>query len=179
MPYTGPIPNTVDRTVEQLYDPGWGPVGPQIVMRASDSAARASLIVPADDDTLLFPVLANATYFVEAYLRVDAANGTMDIMVGWNYPASASARWGGNAAISSSLGTWQVGAAATVPPALNGISDQPVYGTRTGVSGVSLAGTFTTVATAGTLTLQWSQGTSDLGNLVLSTGSMIRYQRAR
>lgn len=158
---------------------------PYIALRTADSAARTNNTLANDDaagGTLQFPITASATalYFVEAFVKFNGANTTMDLKVGWNataLPTGATAEWGAlsegipAAAIS---GYGQVGT-GTTPVTFQAIGGTMSFGTSVGTTiGVALAGTFLGGGTAGNIVFAWAQNTTDAGALVLKATSFLR-----
>ena len=164
---------------------------PYTVLRTSDTSARTNNTLTNDDGTggtLKFTIGTSATetYFVEAFLYFNAANGTMDIKVGWNatgLPASATANWGAQAGVNAVgpnvLSGFAGISTATVPPAITAIGGTVAVGSVTGTNGLGLAGTFFGGGTGGDIVFAWAQNTTDAGNLVLKAGSFLRVTKLR
>ena len=147
------------------------------VVRAEDSGSKTSDTTLADDDTLKFATGGNSTdiWLVEATLIVNTANSTMDCKFGWSYPTGATAYWGGDSgmAVVSAFGA---AAASSTPTALGAINkrDWACCSGTTQTIGIALRGVFFDGGTAGDITLQWAQNTSDAGAMYLRKGSNLR-----
>lgn len=159
---------------------------PQIVYRSSDTAARNSgntgNTLTNDDatgGTLKFTLGGNSTekFFVEAFLIFNAANTTMDAKVAWSVPSGATG-WHGPLNGASNQGGWNsVGAGTTSALVSTNLTASYSYGSFGGNFGVVEGLIIGAGGTAGAVTLQWAQNTSDAGDLVLKAGSFLRISR--
>lgn len=140
------------------------------VRKSADETINSTTL--QNDDHLLLPVAANATYLMEWWFRMDgpAAN---DFKYSWTGPAGAAMVW-------SSLGL-DLAAASNVAPISQ---DAPTLATVI-QHGCIAAGTFshvigrgylTTAGTAGTLQMQWAQVVA-AASTILRTGSHLYGQR--
>jgi hypothetical protein len=120
-----------------------------------------NVAVAQADDNLFWAVAANSTYRFTVDL-VYNSNATADIRVGWTAPAGATMSWTAMG-LDSGLGFLSTGGQA--------------IGAVLGFGGdatdrlVKLSGIFTTVATAGTLTLVWAQLVANVSNTIVRIGS--------
>lgn len=105
-------------------------------------------------------------------LYLEGPNSSADWKFGWNVPSGATMRWGPH---GEGGGQWHAGSNLTTPTALEAVGDTSSGGSNTGVQGRVLRGHVRTSATAGDVTLQWSQNTSDAGNSTIKQDSFIRY----
>ncbi|MGH3381372.1 MAG: hypothetical protein ACRDS0_31530 [Pseudonocardiaceae bacterium] len=136
-----------------------------VVVRKPSSTARTSQATVSDDPDLTYPLQANATYFVEFYIKYAAAAVTnvVKMQTAWNVPSGASGT-------RSCLGA---GSSATDASADNvamhtGIhgfnSVIEVYGGRSNSDSNQLLLVETSVITttnSGACTFQWSQNASN------------------
>lgn len=150
-------------------------LGRLTVRRTSDSNAKTNNTL-ASDDTLLWAVAANEVWWVEAALRVNAANATMDAKFGWSVPAGTTMEWG-TVSATNNVGGFVSAPVGTTPANIRTQADTNSVGTRGGTSGTLLAGWVFVGATAGNVTLQWAQDTTDAGDLKLLAHSFLRLTR--
>jgi hypothetical protein len=143
------------------------------VYRSSDSSAVTASVTLAADDTLKFSIGANEVWFVQVRLIVNAANTAMDIKVGFSGPSGCTASWGAQGNQGSNLQGFGSSTPGSTPLAINSIASTLSLGTLAGTCGQSIDGIFFNGATAGTVTLQWAQNTSDAGALKLLAGSCL------
>lgn len=144
-----------------------------IVRRLVDSDAKVNNTL-ADDDTLLFAVQANASYFFEAWLLFSAANATMDGKIGWSVPSGTTMIWG---SVGASATDWSMAGTGGTPGPLKSESQTRDFGTLTGTNGLMLAGHIIGGDTAGIANLRWAQATTDAGELKLLENSFLRVSR--
>jgi len=114
----------------------------------------------ADDPDLVLPVLANKHYAFEMWISENVHN-TPDLKIAITMPAGATLE---SLLMSSAF--------ASADDTYDG-SSRIVFGTAT-VDSVTLIGAITVAGTAGNVTLQWAQNTSDANNTTLLEGSWIR-----
>ncbi|MGW1761008.1 hypothetical protein [Streptomyces mirabilis] len=126
----------------------------QAVAKAADTS-RTSTATVAADPHLTLPVVASATYIVEAV--VVWTNGGGGFRASWTAPSGATMVWtdndgGGSSALGTDL-TFSVTTGTTFQGAL-------IVGT-----------------TAGSLTLRWAQNSSNTGATVLLAGCYLKLER--
>ena len=135
------------------------------VVRTSDSAARSSTTTLADDTVLLFAASASSVYYVEFILKGNSSSITPDFKVGLSVPAGTTYDMQTG---PSTQGTTAAGSMVTtsdISPSVNG----NVL--------IIFQGWVFTAGTAGNVTLQWCQNTSNAANLILKLGSFLRYSK--
>lgn len=128
-----------------------------------------------DDNHLLVAVGANATYTFDAFIVYDGAT-TGDIKVAFTVPAGATLLWSG------------VGATTGISSAAANFSDTVITASGSAISwGARGAGTKTfaiirgivrTAGTAGNLTVQWAQDSSDATATTVFTDSWLTARKA-
>lgn len=178
----GRIYQTTDNPRGLWMDTGseWISLGQFTISRTGDSTPITSDNTLNDDDTLIIPVKANATYLFQGFIMANAANANMDIKFGWNVsgPTGTTMKWGG---LPGSGGATKAGfsasAVSAAPLVLLTESGSQSYGLDTGDSGLSLAGYIFASSTPGNVVLQWSQSSGDAGALKLLKGSTLLAQR--
>ncbi len=138
---------------------------------------RASTTTLSDDPDLTVPVLANATYFIEMYIRYVSLSTPL-FRTAWNSPAGAT----GNRAVlgpaSTALDTNgdPVQMHSSAIPLSTGIT----YGDLDSTANQAWALETAIVViggTAGNVALQWAQSVSNASNTAVSAGSYIRSKR--
>ncbi|MEU8758548.1 hypothetical protein [Streptomyces sp. NPDC048659] len=126
----------------------------QAVVKSADTS-RANTATTANDPNLTLPVVANATYIVEAV--VAWAQGGGGFRVDWAAPSGATMVWTDNdASMSPDPGT-DLTFSTTV--------------------GTTLQGALVVGATAGSLTLRWAQNTANAAATVLQGGCYLKLER--
>lgn len=126
----------------------------QVVVKAAETS-RASTATVANDAHLLLPVVANATYIVEAVLVW--TNGGGGFRADWAAPSGASMVWTDNdGAGSPDLGTDLTFSVTT---------------------GTTFQGALVVGGTAGNLTLRWAQNASNTAATVLLAGCYLKLER--
>lgn len=137
---------------------------------------RSATTTLVDDPDLTVPLVANAVYRVVVYLHYAATN-TAAFKTQWTVPSGAT---GNRSAVgpdqgvtlgSSSGGQGRFG--------VHAFNTAVIYGTRNSTTLQCVAleeGTIFTTS-AGTLAIQWAQGTSDASVTSLSAGSSLHLQR--
>ncbi len=130
-------------------------VGQQRTVVKPAGTSRNTTVVPASDPDLTFPVVTGATYLVECV--VAWANGGGGFRATWSVPAGASMVWTDND------GAGAAAASSTV--------------TFSATTGTTLKGALVVAATAGDLTLQWAQNTSNAADTTLRGGCYLSLTR--
>lgn len=143
------------------------------VVKTADESLTSNATLQNDDD-LVLPVVASATYIVEWSLVTDGALAA-DFKYSFTGPASATMTW-------ESVGILTTDTTAT---AARGATDNATIGTVQ-THGTILAGTnsridgrgvLTVSTTAGSLQLQWAQNTSTASATRCRAGSWLRATR--
>lgn len=126
----------------------------QAIVKAADTS-RISTATVANDAHLLLPVVANATYIVEAVLVW--TNGGGGFRADWSAPSGASMVWTDNdGAGAADLGTDLTFSVTT---------------------GTTFQGALVVGATAGNLVVRWAQNASNTAATVLLAGSYLKLER--
>jgi hypothetical protein len=143
------------------------------------STARTSTTTRTADPHLTLTLRANVSYTLSGLLILSsAANAAGDFNMDFAFPANAVVHWGGvgpnNTITSGSFigGEFQAQSNQTVSP-----TGATPYGATTVPNTVLLSGYVAVGATAGSLTLQWAQQTSNANATTLITGSWLRLDR--
>lgn len=153
------------------------------------SSARGRVVKTADqtvtnsdtltnDTHLKFPIEVSEIWFVEGYLALTGASTTADWQFGWTAPDNATALWAPQApGTTTTYGGWGNTAAASTPVVAIAIDEVLTNGSGAVSNLLAFAGFFYGDDTAGTIQLQWAQGTAtDEDNKVLA-GSFLRLER--
>lgn len=176
-PYEGMPVYRLDAKCKQIYSNGaWRWDGPPIAVVKTGNDFRTSTTTRTDDPELsLTGLAANAKYLIEGHL-IYAAHQTGDLAIGWTAPSGATMDWG---VISKAAGD------------PSGVTGTPFFDrqiiTGTPVCGggdndnfdrlfAYLRGTLIT-SSAGTLTLNWAQGTSFATSTAVHEGSTLTATR--
>jgi hypothetical protein len=150
----------------ETYDLTAGGGGMSLIVKEADQTINTDATLN-DDAELLFAVGANEVYQFEGVLMVEAANATMDFRMSFTGPVGAVGSFfvigADTASGNADAGSDALGGTATV------ISTAAIKGVR-------FWGGIHNGATAGNLTLQWAQSTSDGGNLTVRAGSYMKWQ---
>lgn len=139
--------------------------GATTVTKSSDETINTSTTLQ-DDDALTFAVVANGEYEVEAVVLYNSG-ATPDFKFAWTAPAGATID--GHAIVPTASNT-STGAVIVEAVAIT---------TAVGVGApIAVWCRFTVVVggTAGNVTLQWAQNTSDAGNTSVLTNSWVKYR---
>ena len=138
-------------------------VAPLSVIKGADQTVTSSTTV-VNDNALVLPVVANATYLFVCYLDYEGGTqGSSDIKWVWSVPTSGTLRYGGiYVGTTGTLhGSSTITGATTVAAGTNGSSN---------LLSAIMIGSLIMSSTAGTLQLQWSQNTSS------GTGTIVHAQ---
>jgi hypothetical protein len=150
------------------------PGGGSVVAKPADTA-RANTTVVSDDPDLQFAAQPAGTYSVEWFLAASGPTTTANLKLGLNAGgAVTTAFWSGQPVDSSGN---RGGNAAQ-----NGASAASVFMTLTLPTGggqyiVQQAAALLVMSSPGTISLQWAQGTSNAGAVILKQGSWMRLQK--
>jgi hypothetical protein len=128
--------------------------------KAVDETVNNVAVAQADDH-LFWAVAANSTYRFTVEL-VYNTNATADLRVGWTAPAGATMAWSAMG-LDSGLGFLASGN--------NALAAVLGFGGDATDRLAKLSGIFTTVATAGTLTLVWAQLAANVSNTIVRANS--------
>ena len=152
-------------------------------IKAADTT-RSSDIVPSDDPDMSIAITATGTYEVEALLFYTGANASSagDMSVGLHYTSTLSAT-----GTFLSVTAYEVDTALTAPIDFDSTHDSTQITTTTFQTTI-FASTTTTERTlrwtgvlevtgAGTLSIQWSQNSSDANGTIMLAGSFLRIKR--
>lgn len=142
------------------------------------STVRTSTTAFADDPDLILALEANATYWVEMWIKYAAVTAEQ-FKTTWTVPVGAG---GGRSRIGVSSTVSDTGSGG---PAGDGVfghhqfATSITYGTRNSASNLSVAyeqGSVITT-TAGNLALSWAQGAAGAAGTMVGSGSYIRARR--
>lgn len=143
---------------------------PYTVYKAADESVTSSTTLQ-DDNHLILPLLAGATYTVEGGLFYDGQFNAGNLKLTWSLPAAATIFWSPNA---PAVG----GAAAYASQAVtSGNLSIGTYGTGGSKTTASISATVTTFGTAGNMTLRWAQDASNATPTTIYAGSWLRMWR--
>lgn len=151
-------------------------MNPLRAYKAADTSRSSTSTLANDPDLFVTPIV-NAVYAVQLFLMVQG--GTVgDMKVDFTFPAGATFPWGFIAYDNGITGA---------PAAVNAIAfGAPTSGSsffNVGLTGagsqntVPVYGLLTMGSTAGNLTLQWAQSTSDGTAATIKAGSWMRAER--
>lgn len=140
------------------------------VVKPTDESLASSATLQNDND-LVLPLVANATYLLQMQLGYEGGTaGASDLKIGWTFPTGTTIRW---MAIGNST-TPTFGSAV-------GKSESTVVGFATNGAGVLqslfVSGEVTVSSTAGNLQLQWAQNTINATATIVHAQSWIRLER--
>lgn len=147
---------------------------PQTVRKTADTS-RSATTTFADDDHLSFSAEASAVYTMVGWIKY-FADPTPDVKIQFTVPTGCLGEW-----------AWMMPGSGTAATGTTGYSirteTNDVTGSRTGY-GTSdsqhftpISGLFRMSTTAGSITLQWAQNTSNATATVLYTDSWLAFQR--
>jgi hypothetical protein len=144
---------------------------PLYARKAATEAAPTSSTTQQDDDELFVSVEANASYFVECWIRYSAVSATPDLRLNYSYPSGASftrSDWG----VPTSTTTTADSIDTTIQT--TGDSHRGADATpRT----IQTRGDLTVGSTAGTFRVRFSQSTSSADAVSVLVASHIRLTR--
>lgn len=124
---------------------------------------------PNSDPDLYFDAVSNAIYQVELTLLVTGANTTMDFLAQWSLPSGAAVKWQLNG-LAGGVATGTTATAVSTTSLAAGTA-------AGGAFMLKLTGIILMSSTEGQCIFQWSQNTSDGGNLTLEATSNLLYER--
>lgn len=124
---------------------------PLAVIKAADESVTSSTTLQNDDE-LLLSVAANASYLFFCYLDYEGASAG-DLKISWSVPTSATLRF-------AQIGQTAASAATTSATGIESTAYSFGADAAATLNALLMHGTLLTSSTAGTLQLQWAQGTS-------------------
>ncbi|MCX5587537.1 hypothetical protein [Streptomyces erythrochromogenes] len=143
---------------------------PYTVYKAADESVTSSTTLQ-DDNHLILPLAANATYTIEGGLFYDGQFNAGNLKMTWSLPSLATIVWSANGPATG-------GAAAFASNAVtSGNISIGTYGTGGSKTTASISATVTTFATAGNMTLRWAQDGSHATATTIYAGSWLRALR--
>ncbi|MGJ5831438.1 hypothetical protein [Streptomyces ossamyceticus] len=147
---------------------------PQTVRKTADTS-RAATTTFADDDHLTYTVEANAVYVMDGALKYFADN-TPDIKVQFTTPSGTLGEWMWLMPGSGTLATGTAG--YSIRTETNDVGGSRTgYGTSDSTMFTPISGLWRIGSTAGSITLQWAQNTSNATATVMYTDSWLRFLR--
>lgn len=160
--------------------PTAGSVGglPKLIFRTGDSTPINTTSTLANDDTLLFAVGANDRWIFQAYIVFTAANSsgaatTADLKTTWTVPASGVMQHGWFGVPNQTFNGYGSTPVANSPNAVKVAASTMATGGDAVSWGISYAGYYTGGGTAGNVTFQWTQNTSNAATLLVAKNSLI------
>jgi hypothetical protein len=139
------------------------------LVKTATQTATSTIILQNDSQLVTAALPAGSTYFIEGLVVYDASTSG-DFQLGFTSPSGSTLSWTG-----SGFGT----TASSGTSAVNATSETSGTALPFGAVGagtacaVTIKGTITVGATAGTLQLQWSQNASDATTLTVHVGSYL------
>lgn len=140
--------------------------------RKSATASISSNITLQPDSELFFAVEANAIYVVEAMIQYDGAAGNADLKMLFRTPSGGS--FAGSATVISTSGATAFDLAQIAIPG-NGSFDMGTLGS--GTQSFKVNGMLITAGSAGNLSIEWCQNTSNATATRVLAGSYITGRR--
>lgn len=134
-----------------------------LIVKEADETISTNAVLQ-NDDALLFAIAANAVYQFEGVLFIESGV-TPDFQFTFVGPAGAVGSFAADVFTTSIAYFANVELATAIAVASAGTRQTIRFW-----GGIKNAGT------AGNVTLQWAQGTSDAGNTTVHAGSYIKYQ---
>lgn len=142
----------------------------QTVVKAVDESVTSSITLQ-DDDALLLPVSANATYELRVTVYYSAAAGG-GLKCGFTFPAGATL----TAGVVGYLPGGSFTISRTSASFTSGLSNLAVEG-GSQQSTADYSGTLITASTSGTIRMLWAQNISNGTATVVKAGSLLRLTR--
>lgn len=166
----GKMPTVVGVIGTGISIPAWIP---RYALKTGNESVTSSTTLQ-DDDQLTLTVAANKTYSFDGKLIISGATAG-DFRWAFTFPAGATFALGGYGLAAAATTTSGDVETTTFPSAVSGTLISTFGVSATG-SGVHIFGLLTTGANAGSITLQWAQGTSSGTPTVVSAGSHLRLE---
>lgn len=140
---------------------------PYTIYKTADESVTSSTTLQ-DDNHLVLPLLASATYVVEGGLYYDGVFNAGNLKLTWSLPASATIYWSANGPATG-------GAAAFASQAVtSGNITVGTYGTGGSKTTASISALVTTAGTAGNMQLRWAQDASNATATTIYAKSWLR-----
>ena len=147
---------------------------PQTVRKTADTSRSATTTYEADPH-LVFAAEANAVYTVVGWVKYFAST-TPDIKIRFTVPTDCLGEWGWLMPGSATAGTGTTG--YSIRTETNDVgAGRTGYGTSDSQHMTPVGGLFRMSSTAGNISLEWAQNTSDATATVLYTDSWLTFQR--
>lgn len=145
---------------------------PLLVVKTVDETVNNSAVLQNDNE-LLLPVLANATYLLDMYL-IYSTGDTPDFQIQISVPSGATKSWtprGLGVLVTTFYGDQQSTAARTLPLSLGGGGGGGLE-LSANVQGIVRVG-----STAGNVQLQWAQNSANASDTKVYADSWMRLTR--
>ncbi len=144
-------------------------LGPHLVVRKSSDETISSNATPQDDDFLLMAVAANEIWLV-SFNVLYSSSITADFQWRFTFPTGGRIDATG-VAFNPSLAVMYMNVSDTTSPG----TAQSLGGGGVGTPRlfIKVEGIYTNASTAGNLTFQWAQNTSDASNTVVHANSTL------
>ena len=155
-----------------LDSAGGSQVGKQTMASKSAVQQVVSSTALVNDLHLVLPVLANATYLLDAFIAYDGQYNAGDMRADWALPAGASMLWSINGPATGGTAAYASQTVLAGTPLTAG-----TYGTGGSYTSLNPKGTLVTAGTAGSLQFRWAQNASNGTPLTLYSTSWIRLTR--
>ena len=147
-------------------------LAPVAAVKTSNESVTSSTALQNDNE-LVVPVAASATYHLSAYLHYEGGTlGASDLKFGWTFPSGLTMTYAASR-ISEITGN-PAGGGGVVIQSATALSGSAGAGNS---RSVAIEGTVTVSSTAGNLQLQWAQSTSNGTATIVHAGSYISLQR--
>lgn len=147
---------------------------PKIVRKTTDTS-RASTTTFTDDEHLSYAVEANGVYVMDGAIKY-FADPTPDIKIQFSTPTGTLGEWSWMMPGSTTAATGTTG--YSIRTETNDVSGSRTgYGTSDSQHFTPISGIWRVGSTAGSVTLQWAQNTSNATATVLYTDSWLRFVR--
>lgn len=145
-------------------------LAPLIAMKAGDTSYSTTTLT--NDPELFVPLLANATYLLQAFLVYEGGtSGGSDLKAGWVVPSGASLRY-------TNIGTNASGGSTG---SFAGTQSSGTFTAQTSGAGtlrvVTIPGSVIMGATAGNVQMQFCQNTSNATATIVHAQSYLGFQR--
>ncbi|WP_051766108.1 hypothetical protein [Streptomyces sp. NRRL F-5135] len=149
-------------------------VGQSVFARKTANTTRASTATTSADPHLVLPVAASATYEISGMLVYNSTGLTGDLKLGITGPSGATGWWGTYAPSISATAE-----PSTLRPLAQDLATERTYGAgwSSANGAMLLHGLVVTSATAGSVSVNWSQNTSDAVGLTLYANSYLTLTR--
>lgn len=147
---------------------------PQTVRKTADTE-RPATTTYADDPHLTFAAEANAVYTMYGWIKY-FADPTPDLKIQFSVPTGCLGEWGWLMPGSGSVAAGTAG--YSIRTETNDVTQgRTGYGTSDSTHMTPMGGLFRMSSTAGNITLQWAQNTSNATATTLYTDSFLTFLR--